>query len=113
MDFSIGWIDCLISHNCPLLSPEEVLEKLKKNVQVEECSHLLAFNTNLSFLKFNLPAFSIKVPPSIFQLVMDTVLVDTDFSITYFDVILIENKSYEDEKHVKRVFEKVENANLS
>eukprot|EP00106_Octopus_bimaculoides_P019064 XP_014786506.1 PREDICTED: uncharacterized protein K02A2.6-like [Octopus bimaculoides] len=121
-DFSTGLNDCLISHNYPLPSPEEVFAKLNGEkffskfdlleaylqIQIEECSHLLTINTDRDLFKFKQPPFSVKVVPSIFQQIMDTMLGDCDFAISYSDDILIKSESHEQHvEHVKRVFKKI------
>eukprot|EP00106_Octopus_bimaculoides_P016627 XP_014784069.1 PREDICTED: uncharacterized protein K02A2.6-like [Octopus bimaculoides] len=122
-DFSIGLNECLMTYSYSLLSLEEIFAKLNGGksfskldlleaylqLQVkEECLKLLTINTHKGLYKFSRLPFGIKVAPSIFQQVMDTILADTDFAIAYLDDILIKSEFRDQhDKHVKKVFERL------
>ena len=75
----------------------------------EESSKLLCINTHRSLYKFERLAFGVKVAPAIFQQVMDTMLGELDFSITYLDNILINSKTMEEHRgHVHKVFSRIQ-----
>ena len=70
---------------------------------------LLCINTHRVLFKFERLPFGIKVAPAIFQEVMDTMLDDFDFAITYLDDIIIISKSKEQlQEHVRRVFSRIQ-----
>ncbi|XP_029647992.1 uncharacterized protein K02A2.6-like [Octopus sinensis] len=121
-DFSMGLNDCLILHIYLLPSPEEVFAKLNggkffskldphggisTNSSRRKCSHLLTINTHHGLFEFKRLPFGVKVAPSIFQQVMDSMLDDCDFAIVCLDDIRIKSELHERRlEHVKRVFEK-------
>ena len=124
-DFSTGLNDCLKDHTYPLPSPEEIFAKLNGGkifskidlseayLQVkvnEECSKILTINTHKGLFKFNRLPFGLKVAPSLFQQVMETMLAGLDFSIAYLDDVLIKSEnSKEHIEHITKVFERIEN----
>ena len=59
----------------------------------EECSKLLTINTHKGLLKFDRLSLQIKVAPSIFQQIIDTMLTGLDCAQTYPDDILIKSKN--------------------
>ena len=67
------------------------------------------YNPNRGLYKFERSPFGVKVTPAIFQQVMDTMLSGLDFSVTYWDDILMNSKSVVDHKdHVHKVFAKIQ-----
>ncbi|XP_052824022.1 uncharacterized protein K02A2.6-like [Octopus bimaculoides] len=98
-DFSTGLNDYLISRNFPLPSPEEVFAQLNEGIffstldiseaylqiQVEECSHLLTINTHRGLFEFKRLSFGVKVTPSIFHQLVDTMPFNCDIAIAYLD----------------------------
>ena len=106
-DFSTGLNDCLRDHTYTLPSPEDIFASLNEGkifskldlsdaylqVKVEdECSKLLTINTHNGLYKFNRLPFGLKVSPSIFLQIMDTMLAGLDFATAYLDDILIKSK---------------------
>ena len=73
----------------------------------ENCGGLLTFNTYRGLYKINRLQYGIKVAPTIFQKIMDTMLADLDFATAYLDDILIENKNRDHAKHVIEVLKKI------
>ena len=59
----------------------------------QECLKLLTINTHKGLFKFNLLPFEIKVAPSIFQQIMDTILAGLDCAQAYLDDILIRSET--------------------
>ena len=62
----------------------------------EKCAELLSINTHRGLYKINRLQYGIKVAPTIFQKIMDTMLADLDFATAYLDDILIKSKNGED-----------------
>ena len=106
-DFSSELNDGLQDHHYPLPGPEEIFNKLNvgkffskidlsvtyPQIEVdEESSKLLCINTHRGFYKYTRLAFGVKVGPAIFQLVMDTMLGDLDYTTAYLDDILVTRK---------------------
>ena len=59
--------------------------------------------------KFNRLAFRIKVAPAVFQQVMDMMLCELDFVVTYLDDILMKNENPEEyKKNVFEVFRRIQ-----
>ena len=122
-DFSTGLNDALKDHHYPLPTPEEVFTKLNGGklfskidlseaylqIPVEDdSSKLLCISTHRGLLKFNRLPFGIKVAPSIFQQVIDTMLNGLEFSIGYLDDILMKSTNVgEHREHVNKVFERI------
>ena len=69
----------------------------------EKCAELLTINTHRGLYKINRLQYGIKVVPTIFQKIMDTMLADLDFATAYLDDILIKSKNQE--YHAKHVIE--------
>ena len=70
----------------------------------EKCAELSTINTYRGQYKINRLQYGIKVVPTIFQKIMDTMLADLDFATAYIDDILIKSKNREDHaKHVTEV----------
>ena len=120
-DYSTRLNDCLKEINYPLrweeifanLNGGHIFSKLDLSeaylkIPVEEkYAELLTINTHRGLFKMNRLQYGIKVAPSIFQKIMDTMLVDLDFATAYLDDILIKSKNREDlGKHVTEVFKK-------
>ena len=63
----------------------------------EKCTELLTINTHRGLYKINRLQYRIKVAPTIFQKIMDTMLADLDFATAYFDDILIKSKNQKSE----------------
>ena len=102
-DFSTGLNAALKDHHYPPPRPEEVFTKLKKKAQ-----NLCVFPLTNELFKFNRLAFGIKVAPTIFQQIIDTMLSGLDFSIGYLDDILMKSETIErHRKHVFQVFERI------
>ena len=72
----------------------------------EKCAELLTINTHRGLYKINRLQYGIKVAPTIFQKIMDTMLADLDFITTYFDDILMKSKNWDHVKHVIEVLKK-------
>ena len=68
-----------------------VLSDAYLQILVEECSKLLL--TLKELLKYNRLSFGIKVIPSIFQQIMDSILAGLDCGLAYLDDILIKNET--------------------
>ena len=119
-DFSTGLNAALKDDHYPLLSPEEVFNKLNggkvfSKIDVSEAylqipaeensSKLLCINTHRRLYKFDKLAFGIKVAPAISQQVMDTMLGGFDFTFAYLDDIVISSKTKElHREHLNKVF---------
>ena len=123
-DYSTGLNDCLKDHSYPLPSPEDIFAKLNGGkvfskldlseaylqLKVDyESSELLTINTHKGLYKFNRLPFGVKVAPSIFQQVMDTMLAGLDFAIAYLDDILIKSENNKQHcEHVREVFKRID-----
>ena len=69
------------------------LSEVYLQVKVDEkCSKLLAINTHKELFKLNCLPFGVKVTPSLFQQVMDTMLVGLKFATVYLDDILLRSE---------------------
>ena len=68
----------------------------------EKCAELLTINTHRGLYKMNRLQYGIKVAPTIFQKIMDTMLADLDFATTYFDDIQIKSKNRDHVKCLKK-----------
>ena len=122
--FSTGLNDCLKDHTYLLPSPEDIFSKLNGGkvfsktdlseayLQVkvdDECSKLLAINTHKGLSKLNRLPFRLKVAPSLFQQVMDTMLAGVEFATAYLDdILLTSEKNEQHRKHIKVVFQKID-----
>lgn len=123
-DFSTGLNDCLKEPSYPLPSPEDVFVKLNGGkifskidlsdayLQVrvdEDCAKYLTINTHKGLYKFNRLPFGLKVAPSLFQQIMDTMLADLEFAVAYLDDVLIKSKNTKEHlEHIRAVFKKIE-----
>ena len=123
-DFSTGLNAALKDYHYPLLSPEEVFNKLNGGkvfskidlskaylkIPVEEnSSKLLCINTHRGLYKFDRLVFGIKVAPAIFQQLMDTMLGGFDFTFAYLDDIVISSKKKElHREHLNKVFAQIQ-----
>ena len=123
-DFSTGLNNCLKDHTYPLPSPEDIFSKLNGGkvsskidmseayLQVtinEESSKLLAISIHKGLFKLNRLPFGLKVTPSLFQQVIDTMLAGLEFTLVYIDDILLRSENNEQHrKHLKAVFQKVD-----
>ena len=108
----LGRNDCLETYNYPLLSPEDIFEKLsiclKHTSKFPSTKNVQSINTEKGQYRFNRLPFGAKVAPGIFKQIMDTLLNDIDFAIAYLEDILIKSESQEQYvKHDKDVFEKI------
>lgn len=119
-DFSTGLNECLKDHSYPLPMSEEIFSRLnggkisskidlsKAYLQVkveEECTKYLTINTHRGLYNLKHLPFGLKVAPSVFQQVMDTMLAGLEFTMTYLDDILIKSQNLEEHKnHVREVF---------
>ena len=74
-----------------------------------ECSKVLTINTHKGWYKLNMLLFGLKVTPSLFQLVMDTILAGLDFAIANLDNILIKSENNNQHcDHTKEVFRRID-----
>ena len=119
-DFSTGLNSALKDYHYPLLSPEEVFDKLDGGkvfskidlseaylqIPVEEnSSKLICINTHRGLHKFDRLVFGIKFEPAIFQQVMDTMLGGFDITFAYLDDIVISSETKElNREHLNKVF---------
>ena len=69
----------------------------------EEHVKYLTIRTLEGLYRLNRLPFGMKVTSTIFQQIMDTLLIDLGFTIAYLDNILIKNESRE---HAKQIFKK-------
>ena len=84
------------------------LKHIYKSVD-EECTKYLAINTHRSLFSLQRLPFGLKVAPSLFQQIMDTMLVSLNFTMTYQDNILIKSENLEEHKnHVREVFKRIQ-----
>ena len=58
----------------------------------EKCAVLLTINSHSGLFKITKLQYGMKVAPTIFQKIMDTMLADLDFATAYLDDILIKAK---------------------
>ncbi|XP_029639544.1 uncharacterized protein K02A2.6-like [Octopus sinensis] len=123
VDFSTGLNDCLKNYNYPLPNPEEIFAKRnggKKFSKLdlsetylqllvdEECAKVLTINTHKGLNRFKRLPFGVKVTPAIFQQVMDTMLADCEFAVSYLDDILIKSESRDQHiEHIEEVFKQI------
>ena len=123
-DFSTGVNGCLKDHSLPLPSPENVFAKLNGGkvfskidlsdayLQMEvddECSKVLTISTHKGLYNLDRLPFGLKVIPSLFQRVMDTMLAGLDFVIVYLDDILIKSENSDQHcDHIKEVFRRID-----
>ena len=121
-DYSTGLNDCLKEINYPLSTAEDILANLNggrifskldlseayQQMPVEEkCEELLTINKHRGLYKINRLQYGIKVAPTIFQKIMNTMLADLDFATAYLHDILIKRKNRENyAKHPTEVFKK-------
>ena len=113
-----GLYDCLKEINIPsqqqkkffsnlndgcIFSKLDLSEAYLQKPVGEKCEELLTINTHRGLYKINRLQYGIKVAPTIFQKVMDTMLAELDFATAYLDDILIKSKNRED--HVKHIIE--------
>ena len=69
------------------------LSKVYLQVKVDEqCTKYLMINMHKGLYSLKRLPFGLKVAPSLFQQIMDTVLACLDFTVSYFDDILIKSK---------------------
>ena len=69
----------------------------------EKCAEFIIINTHRGLYKNNRLQYGIKVVPTIFQKIRDTLLADLDFATAYLDDILIKSKN--GENHAKYAIE--------
>ena len=75
----------------------------------EKSLKLLCINMHCGLYQFEHSLFRVKVIPANFQQVMDTMLSGLDFTVTYLDDILMNNKSVVEHKdQVHKVFAKIQ-----
>ena len=75
----------------------------------EECSKLLTINTHKGLFKLNCLPFGLKVAPSLFQQVMDTMLAGLEFGRAYqHDILLRSENNEQHRKYTKAVFQKMD-----
>ena len=123
-NFSIGLNDCLKDDVYPLPSPEDIFTKLnggrvfskldlsESYLQVkvsEECSKYLTINTHKGIFKLNHLSFGLKVAPSLFQQIMDTLLAGMEYAIAYLVDIWIKSVNKDQHKtDIRAVFQRIE-----
>ena len=74
----------------------------------DECSKVMTINTHKGLYKLNRFPFGLKVDPSLFQQVMDTMLAGLYFFIVYLDDILIKSENNNQHcDHIKEVFKRI------
>ena len=110
VDFSTGLNDCLKDDTYHLPSPKDIFSKLNGGkvfsmidlseiylqVKVDkECSKLLVINMHKGLFKLNHLPLELKVAPSLFQQVMDTMLAALEFATAYLDDILLWSENNE------------------
>ena len=85
-----------------LFSKVDLSDAYLETVVDESCKKLL------ELYKFDELPFGVKVTPNIFQQIMDAMLTELDFSVTYLDDILIRSKNRKEHaKHIEKVFERI------
>lgn len=76
----------------------------------EECTKYLTINTHRGLYNLKCLPFGLKVAPSVFQQIMDTMLAGLEFAMAYLDDILIKSLNLEEHKnHVQEVFKRIQN----
>ena len=91
-------------HIYPKLDLSEAYKLILVDVK---CAEILTINTQKRLYKFLRLSLGIKVAPTIFQQVMDTMLSGLDFAIAYLDDIIMKSKIREEQaKYVKEVLKK-------
>lgn len=79
----------------------------------EECTKYLTINTHRGLYNLKRLLFGLKVAPSVFQQIMDTMLAGLEFAMAYLDDILIKSLNLEEHKnHVQEVFKRIQNYGL-
>ena len=122
--FATGLNECLRDHTYPLPTPEEIFSKLNGGkvfskidlseayLQVkvkEECTKYLTIHIHRGLYRLRRFPFGLKVAPSLFQQIMDTVLSGLEHAMAYLDDILIKSENFEEHKsHVREVFKRIE-----
>ena len=123
VDFSTGLNECLRDHTYPLPTPEEIFSKLNGGkvfskrdlseayLQViveEECTKYLTIHTHKGLYRLRRLPFSLKVAPSLFQQIMNTMLSGLGYAMAYLDDILIKCENFEEHKsHIREVFQRI------
>ena len=75
----------------------------------EECTKYLTIHTHRGLYRLRWLRFGLKVAPSLFQQIMDTMLSGLEYAMAYLDDILIKSKNFEEHKsHVREVFKRIE-----
>ena len=124
VDFSTGLNECLRNHTYPLPTPEEIFSKLNGGkvfskiylseayLQVkveEECKKYLTIHTHRGLYRLRQLPFGLKVAPSLFQQIMDTMFSGLEYAMAYLDDILIKSENFEEDKsHSRKVFKRIE-----
>nr|CAX83704.1 Gag-Pol polyprotein [Schistosoma japonicum] len=103
-DYSTGLNEALETHQYPLPLPEYLFAKLNGGklfakldlseayLQIpvaDKCKDLLTINTHKGLFRYNRPPFGVKMAPSIFQQVVDSMLQDLPGAAAYLDDIII------------------------
>ena len=118
-----GLNDCLKDHAYPLPSLEDIFTKLNggrvfSNLDVseayiqvklsEECLKCLTMNMHKGIFKLSRLPFGLKVAPSLFQQIMDTMLAGMEYAIIYLDDILIKSEDEDQHKtHIRTEFQRI------
>ena len=75
----------------------------------EECLKYLTMNMHKGIFRLSHLPFGLKVAPSLFQQIMDTMLTDMEYAIAYLDDILIKSENEDQHKtHILAVFQRIE-----
>ena len=123
-DFSTVLNECPRDHTYLLPTPEEIFSKLNEGKVVskidlseaylqvkveEECTKYLTIHTRRSLYRLRRLPFGLKVAPSLFQQIMDTMLSGLEYAMAYLDDILIKSENFEEHKsHAREVFKRIE-----
>ena len=107
-DYSMGLSNSLKTLYYPLPCQEKIFENLNGRkfflkidfsdayLQIEvnkSCKKLHTINTHKGLYKIDRITFGVIVTPIIFQQIIDAMLAGLDFSVAYFDDILIKSKN--------------------
>ena len=75
----------------------------------EECTKYLTIHAHRGLYRLRRLPFGLKVAPSLFQQIMDTMLSDLEYAMAFLDDILIKSENFEEHKsHVQEVFKRIE-----
>lgn len=110
-DYSTGLNDALQPHQFPLPTPDEIFSRLANSkifsvidlsdaflqVEVHENSRkYLTINTHKGLFSYNRLPFGIKVAPTLFQQIMETMISGLEGTAAYIDDIIVSGKTAEE-----------------